>query len=141
MNFKKVEEGYLVRLDRGEEVIKTLTDFVRQHDIKGGFLHGLGALESASLGVYDLSTKGYITKSFRERLEVGMLNGNIARIENSDDIFIHLHVIVGDSSLHSFAGHVFEAIVLGTLEVFIQPLTTEIVRRRNTDLGFNAWHF
>jgi predicted DNA-binding protein with PD1-like motif len=140
MNFKKVEEGFLVRLDRGEEVVKTLTDFVRQHDIKGGFLQGMGAFESASLGVYDLFTKGYITKSFRERLEVGMLNGNIARVENSDEIFIHMHVTVGDSSLHSFTGHVFEAIVLGTLEVFIRPLTTEIIRRRNDDLGFNAWH-
>lgn len=140
MNFKKVEEGFLVRLDRGEEVIKTLTDFVRQHDIKGGFIHGLGALESASLGVYDLSTRGYVTKSFREKLEVGMLNGNIARVENSGEVFIHLHAIVGDSSLHSFTGHVFEAVVLGTLEIFVKPLTTEILRKRNDDLGFDAWH-
>ncbi len=140
MDFKKVEEGFLVRLDRGEEVVSTLTEFVRQHDIKGGFLQALGAFESASLGVYDFSTKGYVTKSFRERLEVGALNGNIARIDGSDEIFLHMHVTVGDSSLHSFTGHLFEAVVQATLEVFIRPLTTEIVRKRDDQLGFNAWH-
>lgn len=139
MKFRKVEEGYLVRLDRGEEVVRTLTEFVRDQNIRAGFMQGIGAFESATLGIYDLSTKGYITKSFRERLEVGSITGNITGIENSDDIFIHLHVTVGDSSLRSFTGHVFEAVVMATLEIFIRTLSTDLVREQNDELGFNSW--
>ncbi|UCD16309.1 MAG: DNA-binding protein [Candidatus Zixiibacteriota bacterium] len=139
MRYKKVEEGYLIRLDPGEEVLSKLVDFVKAEQIPGGFITGMGAVERVTIGFYDYENRSYITKTYRDRLEVGNLNGNITYLEETGDPFIHCHVTVGDSSLNSYTGHLFEAIVLVTVEIFIRPLKEKLMRHRNQEVGFNHW--
>ena len=43
MDFQKFENNYLLRLDKGEEIISTLLDFCTKHSISLGKISGLGS--------------------------------------------------------------------------------------------------
>jgi uncharacterized protein len=139
MQYKKVEDGYLIRLDRGEEIVDTLIGFVRREKIPGGFITGIGAVEKATLGIYDIHAGSYITKSFGDRLEISNLTGNITYDEESGEPFLHCHITLADSSLRTFSGHLFEAVVLVTAEIYIRTIKEKMFRKKDIESGFNLW--
>jgi predicted DNA-binding protein with PD1-like motif len=139
MEFKKVESGYLIRLDRGEEIVETLVGFVRRENIPGGFITGIGSVERATLGVYDYHAGSYITRSFSDRQEVGNLTGNIAYDDDTDEPGVHCHMTLSDSSLNSHTGHLFEGIVLITVEIFLRVIDEKLIRKKAANLGFGLW--
>ncbi len=53
MKARKIAGGYLVRLDREEEVIETLASFVAAQKIPCGILQGIGAVNNLELGYFD----------------------------------------------------------------------------------------
>ncbi len=139
MQYKRIEEGYLIRLEPGEEILSELTKFVKFAKIPGGFISGMGAVDRVTIGFYDFQHKCYITKTYRDRLEIGNLTGNICYTEDSDEPFVHCHATVGDSSLNAYTGHLFEAIVLVTAEIFIRPTSEKMLRGKKTEAGVNHW--
>ena len=68
MQYKRIEEGYLVRLEPGEEILTKLTEVITGEKIPGGFIFGMGAVERVTIGFYDFQHKCYITKTYRDRL-------------------------------------------------------------------------
>ena len=52
MNYMKTGNTYIVRIDRGEEIVKAVNDICREENITLGSLSGLGAVDSAKLGLY-----------------------------------------------------------------------------------------
>jgi predicted DNA-binding protein with PD1-like motif len=139
MKFRPVEDGYLVRLEKGEEVIAALTEFVRSNYIRAGFISGMGAVTNATLGIFDIEAKEYVRKTFKDNLEVGNLTGNVSWMDNTGDPFVHAHVTVSDSSLNAFTGHLFEATVSVTLEVYIKAFKEKLIRKKDLDAGFSFW--
>ena len=51
MKYRKVEDGYLLRLEKGEEVVETLTAFIKNQKIQAGFITGMGAVNPLGCGV------------------------------------------------------------------------------------------
>jgi predicted DNA-binding protein with PD1-like motif len=64
MKFKKIENGYVVRLERGEKVVAMLADFCAQQNIQSGFFHAIGAVNNAEIGYYSLSARNIFLKRF-----------------------------------------------------------------------------
>ncbi len=62
MKVKDVESGFVIKLERGERVIETLTNFCVERSIKGGFLHALGAVKNTEIGYYHLAKREYFFK-------------------------------------------------------------------------------
>ena len=52
MDFKRFGDKYIVRLDKGEEVVETLTEFIKDEDIKLGRVTGIGAVDFAEIGLF-----------------------------------------------------------------------------------------
>ena len=90
MRWKKAERTYIIRLEKGEEVLSTLTQFVREQNIQGGMIQGLGAVRDLVIGMYDPLQKDYIKRTFNEDLELGNLTGNISHFDG--DPVLHCHV-------------------------------------------------
>jgi predicted DNA-binding protein with PD1-like motif len=139
MKFRKVEDGYLVRLEKGEEIVGSLTDFVREKQIPAGFITGMGAVSNATIGIFDTEKREYIKKTYKGDLEIGNLTANISYFEDSDEPFVHCHVTMSDSSLNAFTGHLFEARVSVTLEVYVRTLKKKLVRKEDPGMGFKFW--
>ena len=64
MFFRKIPNGYLVRLEKGEEIIESLSSLAEREKIPGGFLYGLGAVKDVTLGYFDVANKKYVKKDF-----------------------------------------------------------------------------
>ncbi|HTE57121.1 MAG TPA: PPC domain-containing DNA-binding protein [Verrucomicrobiae bacterium] len=112
-------DGYnwLVRFDRGEKLIEGLTKLVKDENIKGVWVSGLGAAEGAEVGFYNLETKAYQWKKLDGLLEITSLQGNVAW--EDDQPVLHIHGTFSDHSLQAFGGHIKELHVGGTCEVLL----------------------
>ena len=127
----------LVVLDKDQPVLSTLTEIVMAQRIKGGHITGIGALKDAELGYYDLHKKDYIRKTFNsEDYELVALNGNITLRDGSP--YVHAHTALGRSDFTIFGGHMFEARVAVTAEIYITPFGIMPERSLNIELGLQT---
>ncbi len=135
MKIKKLTDAYLIRLERGEELIASLIEFANSEQVKGGFLHGLGGAESASIGIYKIDTdKQYHFTDFEEELEVISLNGNIAT-DADDQVMVHCHATISGADLKTFGGHVKKMVIAGTCEIFVDTRTGPLSRVMDDSIG------
>lgn len=131
----KSENKYVLRLDRREELIKSLKSFCIKNKIKGGFFLGIGAASRAEIAYYDFNKKKYFPKKLKGPLEIANLTGNIA-VKNKE-LIIHTHVALGDKEMKTFSGHVNSLIVSPACEILLIKFSKEIKRKYFDDIGLN----
>lgn len=137
MLVKATQNQILVVLDKDQPVVSTLTEIVITQKIKGGHLTGIGALKDAQLGYYDLHKKDYIRKTFSdEDYELIALNGNITLRDGTP--YVHVHTALGRSDFSVFGGHMFEAVVAVTAEIYITPYGVMPERSFSAELGLQT---
>jgi len=135
-NYMKViyndEKAYILRFDRGEEVMAGLQTFCEEHTVCSGAFWGLGAAEGVMLAEYDLKKKEYRTAEHPEPLEIDSLTGNIAVVDGK--VALHAHGVF--STLEKvYAGHVQAMTVGVTCEITLMALPGEMKREYNDEIG------
>ncbi len=132
-----LEEGnkYILRFDKGEELIKSLTDFCEEEKIESGWFSGLGATSDIVISHYDIDVKRYSDVSITERLEIISLAGNIAMMGGKT--IIHTHGSFSDLKMNTRAGHIKKLIVGPTCEVFMEKFDGKIEREYSDEIGLN----
>jgi len=130
------KNGYCLRLFKDEKVNESLKEFTLKNGIPSGFISGLGALKNSELGFYHLSQKHYDRKIFAPEMELISLTGNISWLKEDEPI-IHTHVALGDPEFRVFGGHLFEAEVAVTVEIFIHSFSDKIYRKMDESIGLN----
>jgi uncharacterized protein len=132
-------DGYnwVVKFDKGDLLVGGLTKLVREENIRGAWLSGLGAALKAELGYYDLQNQHYNWKTYDEVLEILSLQGNIAW-SNGDPV-LHIHGTFSGADMQAIGGHVKELTVGGTCEVFLHQWHEEagLVRAHDQQTGLN----
>ena len=126
MFFQETKNGYIVRLEKGEEIITALSEFADKQKIKGGFVYGIGTVNNLTLGYYDTEKKDYLKKTFQADFELASLMGNISLLKGSP--LVHAHIVVSDSNFGTLAGHLFSGMIAVTGE-FVILLTGDIIER------------
>lgn len=141
MYYTKLENNeFYLRLEKGEEIVKTLMSFCAEHNLQAGHIQGIGGLVSASIGVYRLAgSKEYEWKEFSGDLELTSLMGNIAM--SDEGRMLHLHVNIGNEALEIVGGHLKNAIVGGTVELYIKGFDGVFMRKYNDDIGLKLLDF
>ncbi len=135
MEYQPVKDGFLIRLHRNEKVTKTLLNFIKENQIQGGIITGIGAVENVTLGYFDRNEKQYLRREFKDIYEVVSFKGNISYV--NDEPFIHAHIVLGDRDFNSHAGHFFEGTVAVTMEIFLRTFSDRIQREPDEDLQLN----
>lgn len=126
----------VVRLDRGEEVVETLTGLFATTGVAAASLTGIGAVRDTELGYYDLATKSYRTRQVPEVCELLGLVGNVALVEGDPSRpFVHGHVTLGTPTFEAIGGHLVRATVAVTVEVVVTPLPGALSRRLDPEVG------
>ena len=133
MQYKKVENGFLLRLEKGEEVTPKLASFIKEQNINSGFIYGLGAILEIELGYYNLEKKEYIWKKFVGAYEIASLTGNISKVD--DEPFIHMHGVFTNKEFISIGGHIKNARVGATCEIYITNFKMEISRKFDKEIA------
>ena len=135
MRALEFDGGFLARLERGEEITEALDQFLQDKDIKAGTVTGLGGIENAELGFFDLPTKTYQRKTVPGNLELVHYAGNITLVDGRP--FIHAHAVVSGPDFKAWAGHFFSAKVAITGEFVIRPAAWEVDRQPDDFTGLN----
>jgi len=134
MFVKKNKDSWLVVFDKDQPVNSTLTKIVEREGIVGGFLTGIGAIKNVELGFYHLHQKDYHRQTFSKGdFELLSLNGNISLKDGQP--YVHTHTTIGDDQFRVFGGHMFEALVAVTAEIYITPFCLMPTRELQQSLG------
>lgn len=131
-------DGYnwLVRLQKGEKLIESLTKLVEQENIPTCWISIIGGASSVTLKFYDLQKKEYQTHEINEDLEITGLQGNLAW-QDGKPVF-HLHGTFSKDDLSVIGGHVDELTVSGTCEIFLHKWYGQnITRSHDEEVGLN----
>ena len=133
MKYTKTGNTYVIKVERGEEVMKTLTEFCKSEGIDNGYFRGIGAVEWVSCGYYELETKTYHFKQYNELVEVVSMTGNVALKDGKP--FLHVHAVFTDTDNQAFGGHVEEMRVGVVLEIVLEVLPTKVKRELDEEIG------
>ena len=139
MEYRKFGDTYLVRVDRGEEILASLTELGRKEDIRLASVEGLGGVDRAAVCVYDVATRTFSRKEFREPMEMTGLTGTISRMKGQ--VYLHVHANLCDQELKVHGGHASELWVGATCEMVVRVLPGEVDRRYDPDTGLNILEF
>lgn len=128
-------EKYVLRFDRGEDVLDNLRNFCEAEKIQAGFFTGLGATQEIILSYYNLDGQKYTDLHFPKNFEIINLTGNIAVI--GDKPVIHAHGSFSDLSMHTSSGHVKRLIASATCEIILHKIDGKIEREFSQEIGLN----
>ncbi len=124
---------FVLLLSTGERIIESITAFCKEKKITAAHFTAIGAVSEAELGFYNLETKTYKWKKAEAELEIDSIVGNVAVFENEP--LVHAHATVSDSEMHSFGGHLKEAVAGASCEIFLTPLQGKLERKYDEVTG------
>ncbi len=133
MKVNKIREGYMIVLHPGDKVMECFNRFAKENSITSAVFSGLGAFSQVEIGHYNITTRRYLSETYTESLEVLNINGNITMREGRP--FVHMHTILSDPSMKVIGGHLVEAEVSVTLELYVRELGEPLTRKMNEDIG------
>ena len=133
MKNKKFNAYYVLRIEKGEDVIEALKQFACETKIFSAFFFGLGVGQDLELGYFDAAKKDYRKKKLTGEYEFTSLSGNISRF--TDQPAIHCHVTITDQNFQAFGGHLFSAKVPATCEIVVFPLDEPLMRFEDEPTG------
>ena len=151
MEYKRQGNTVIVRVDKGEDIIKELLGLSEKENIlfelikniqddKLASVSGLGAVNDIELGIFDTSEIRYHSKRFTGDFEITSLVGTLSRKDKKP--YIHVHMSVGNVITNEFVGgHLNKAIVGATAEIVLNVVDVVVEREFVEDLGLNLFKF
>ena len=139
MRSVKYGDKYILRIDKGEELVRTLSTFCMTNNIKLGTITGLGATNKVTIGLFDTEKKEYQSNTLTGPMEITSLIGNISTKDN--EIYLHIHINVADKDLKVFGGHLNECYISATCELVIEKIDGFANRKFDEEIGLNLYDF
>ena len=133
MQYSKVEDGFMMHVEKGEKIMETITQFCKENEINNAQLSGIGAVMNIDIGALDINSKQYIRKNFKNVWELVSYQGNVS-LKNSEP-FIHAHVTIGNHDFNIKGGHLFEATVAAVGEFILRKFDNNVYRAFNNNVG------
>jgi uncharacterized protein len=129
------EKTYSIIFTKGDEVLSGLTEFAEREKLTAGYFSAIGALSSARFGWFDRVRKAYRDIPIKEQVELISLVGDVGLVNGAPQI--HAHAAVGFPDGRMRGGHLLEAIVWPTLELFFTSCPTPLIKEHDdeTDLS------
>ncbi len=128
--------NYVIRLDKDERLSVGLQQFFEQNDVHGGWITAVGGALEVELGFYNLESKQYQWRTFKQTLEIVSLQGTCALDEQGKPVW-HLHGVFSDDQHQTVGGHLKDLVVAGTCELFVHRSYQPLHRKHNDDVGLN----
>ena len=125
---------YAVIFGKGDEVLSGLLDFADEYQVTSGHFTAIGALSGATVAWFDDQKKMFHEIPINTQVEVLSMIGDLALYQGKPAV--HTHMVVGDRDGKTTGGHVIEAFVFPTLEVFVTVDPTPLHKKYDpeTDL-------
>ena len=139
MEYRVFEDMILVRLDKGNEIAKSLMEVAKREGLTLASVSGIGATDDFEVGVFDLDCGDYKCFRFGGNHEIVSLAGNVTTKDGAP--YVHLHITCAGEGGKIVGGHLFEAKISLTAEIFLQKGAGVADRLRDETLGINKIRF
>jgi uncharacterized protein len=124
---------YAIVLAKGDEVMSGLTDFARQNKVTSASFTAIGAFSNATVAWFDRMKKEYKRIPIKQQVELISMIGDIALVNERPAV--HTHVSLGSSDGTVRGGHLIEANVFPTLELFMTVYPTALHKQPDEATG------
>lgn len=135
MKYQRFEQTIIVRMDKGEDIVKQVKNVALKEKIKLASISALGAINEFTVGVFKTKEKKYYANEFKGDFEIVSLTGTINTMD--DEYYSHMHLSAGNDQGQVFGGHLNKAIVSATCEMVIQIINGEVDRYFDEEVGLN----
>lgn len=135
MHYQTFNDGWLVRLENGEEIRAGLSELMEREKIGCGFVAGLGAVEDPHLGYYVLDKKDYVEHHFEGEYELVGMTGTLSWYDGEP--FPHIHTMLTGPEFLALGGHCFEATTTATVEMYVRADSHRIDRALDEAIGLH----
>ena len=144
MDYKKFNETYYVRMDRGDEIISSLLEVCRKEGIASAVFTGIGGCSKAEIQTFDPEAGTFETRALTGMLELVALNGNVIS-DDVGELYHHTHALFAfneDGAHGTAGGHLKSVTVLYTAEIEFRPVVGGAIRRKpDPETGTGFWSF
>lgn len=139
MEYRKFDGTYIIRIDRGEEILEQVRALALKEGIRLASVQALGAVNEFTVGVFRPGEKRYDANSFQGDFEIVSLTGTINTMDG--EFYTHLHMSAGDGSGHVFGGHLNRAVVSAVCEMVVTEIPGSVDRAFSEEVGLNLFKF
>jgi uncharacterized protein len=126
-------KNYAIILAKGDEVMSGLTDFARQNKVTSASFTAIGAFSHATVAWFDDGRKEFRLIPIKQQVELVSMIGDIALV--NDQPAVHTHVALASSDGTVRGGHVINAFVFPTLELFMTVYPTPLHKESDKATG------
>ncbi len=126
---------HFIKLDKGEDVIETITSYINKADVHAAVMSAIGVLKEVELGYYDLHEGKYIVKKIEEDMELMSFSGNIGILNGK--AHPHIHVVLAGPDFNCVGGHLLKAKVGVTCELFMNTFNNKLERIYDDNIKLN----
>ena len=138
MEYRSFNDVYVVRLERGEEILSSLAALCKNEGIELATVEAIGASDHAVVGVYDLNSHQYNRKTLEGSMEITSILGNVTRKDGNP--YLHLHITLCGEDAGVIGGHLLECRISLTCEIFVRRVSGNVGRKPDGEgLGLNLF--
>jgi uncharacterized protein len=125
------EKSYAVIFGKGDEVLSGLTELAESENIQAAQINAIGAFQHAVFAWFDDGRKAFRNIPIDRQVEACSVLGNIGLV--AGEPAVHLHGIVALPTGETRGGHMLEAYVWPTLELFLTAWPEPLVKVHDDD--------
>lgn len=140
MEYRKYADTYVVRIDKGEEIIASLQTLCEKENIQLASVSGIGAADRAVIGLYDVANRQYHKTELEGAMEITSLLGSVTRKDGA--VYLHLHINLCDKNMRIIGGHLNECRIGATGEIIVRTIPGQVGRLLDEEVtGLNLFRF
>ena len=139
MEYKRIGNKIIVRIDKDEEILEQVKELALKENIRLAAVQALGATKSFSGGVYNVAEKKYYANTFSGSFEIVSLTGTINTMNGA--FYTHLHMSAGYDLGEVCGGLLYRAVGSATCEMVVDVLDGTVDRQYDPVTGLNLFKF
>lgn len=135
MEYKRLGDKIVARLDKGEDINEQILKIAESEKIAFGCVSGIGATDDFTVGVFNLEKSDYETYRYTGNHEITALSGNISTKDGLP--YVHLHISCGNKNGELVGGHLLKSRISLTCEIMIVIADIKADRKFDEEIGIN----
>lgn len=125
MKYTQDGNDFVLKIEKGENVLETILGFRKEHNISAGsILWAVGMIRNLEVGYFN--GKQYERDTFGGPLEIVSFHGSIA----GNEPHLHIHASAADRGHGVMGGHLFSGTADPLLEVHIRKFEKAVLTRK-----------
>ncbi len=133
-----VIKTHIVKLEKDSDLLDSLTTYAEDNNIQAAEIKFIGAVQSAKVLYFNQEKKKYDEHIMDQPYEVLSGIGNISILDNKP--FVHVHVVLADSTGKAYGGHLDKGTKVWLIEAFIHEVESKnLVRKFDENICLSVW--